>query len=57
MNRMSLLRTALIVGVTLLTVGQTLQARVTRIQITSREVVAGGMSFGTAGAYEKLSAA
>src|SRR5262249_51132947 len=30
------------------------QARVTRIEITTREVVADGMSFGDTGPYEKL---
>src|SRR5713226_2410005 len=34
--------------------GSVAEARVTRIEITSREVVADGMSFGHTGPYEKL---
>jgi alpha/beta hydrolase family protein len=38
----------------LVLIGSLAEARVTRIQITSREVVADGMSFGQTGPYEKL---
>ncbi len=40
--------------VTALLFGTTAVARVTRVQITTVELVAGGMEFGRAGAYEKV---
>ncbi len=43
---------ALLLALSLL--GAAAEARVTAIQITSREVVAGGIEFGSRGAYEKL---
>jgi hypothetical protein len=37
-----------------LTLTSTAEARLTRLEINKREIVADGMAFGTAGAYEKL---
>jgi hypothetical protein len=37
-----------------LTLTSTAEAGLTRLEISKREIVAGGMAFGTAGAYEKL---
>src|SRR5438552_3824464 len=37
-----------------LTLTSPAEARLTRLEITKREIVADGMAFGTAGAYEKL---
>src|SRR5262249_23628615 len=42
----------LLVAVSLL--GSLAEARVTRIEVTTREIVADGMSFGDTGPYEKL---
>ena len=38
-----------------LSLTSTAEARLMRLEISKREIVAGGMAFGSAGAYEKLS--
>jgi Alpha/beta hydrolase domain len=49
------LKTGAAVGAIALLIAMGADARVTRIVITSQEVVAGGASFGSTGPYEKLS--
>jgi Alpha/beta hydrolase domain len=51
MRRMYLVATALTVGIATATSGE---ARLTRLEILDREVVADGQSFGAAGSYERL---
>jgi len=53
-RKVSDLATATILVSALSLLGSPAEARVTRIEITSREVVAEGMSFGDTGPYEKL---
>src|SRR6516164_5614971 len=53
-RKVSDLATATILVSALSLLGSVAEARVTGIEITSREVVADGMSFGDTGPYEKL---